>query len=144
LSDSKVFVTAEGFPEADGRPKFFTAAHVAELQAEIENLRTLAATEKREADERILKYPQQYVAELQFPYQWPKFEAPFWIRAVWHDSKSTYIRSDARELPALYEVVDGKPSLIEYQVENGLFRVPKILTEGYLMLGKRRASFSAH
>lgn len=140
--DSKVFVTAQGFPETPDRPRYFAAAHVDALEAELETVRKLIAAEKRDADERIARFQQQYPAQLQFSYKTPKYEGPFFIRAIWNDGRFTYLKTDARELPALYQILDGQPALIDYQVENGVYRVPKVLTDGYLMLGKKRAAFS--
>ena len=37
----------------------------------------------------------------------PKYERPFFVRSIWHDGQFTYIKADATELPALYEVKDG-------------------------------------
>ncbi len=37
----------------------------------------------------------------------------------------TYIKSDARELPALYEVKDDKPAVVNFQVREGTFVVPE-------------------
>ena len=54
----------------------------------------------------------------------------------------TYVKSDARELPALYEVKDGKPAVVNFQVREGTFVVPKVLDRGYLALGEQRFSFS--
>jgi type IV secretory pathway VirB9-like protein len=39
-----------------------------------------------------------------------KYEKPFLVRAMWHDGQFTYVKSDATELPALYELKDGKPA----------------------------------
>jgi hypothetical protein len=78
---------------------------------------------------------------LQFTYHLPKYEKPFYVRAIWNDGRFTYLKTDARELPALYGIVDGQPAVVDYVAENGLLRVPKVLTEGYLVLGKRRAAF---
>ena len=58
-------------------------------------------------------YQQQYPATLQFVYGAPKYEKPFLVRSIWHDGQFTYIKADAHELPALYEVKDGKPALRE-------------------------------
>ena len=38
------------------------------------------------------------------------------MRAIWHDGQFTYIKADATELPALYEIKDGKPALVNFQV----------------------------
>ncbi len=45
--------------------------------------------------------------------------------------------------PALYEVKDGKPALLNFQVHEGTYVVPKVLDKGYLALGKERFDFLA-
>ena len=37
---------------------------------------------------------------------------------------------------------DGKPNLINFQLENGVYIVPKILDRGYLAIGKKKLSFT--
>jgi hypothetical protein len=64
------------------------------------------------------------------------------VRAIWHDGQFTYIKTDARELPALYEMKDGAPALVNFNVENGTYVVPKVVERGYLSLGKERFSFA--
>ena len=39
------------------------------------------------------------------------------MRAIWHDGQFTYLKSDATELPALYELKDGKPAVVNFQVQ---------------------------
>jgi type IV secretion system protein VirB9 len=63
------------------------------------------------------------------------------VRSIWHDGQFTYIKADATELPALYEIKDGKPGLLNFQVQNGTYVVPKVLDRGYLQLGKERFEF---
>jgi len=41
-------------------------------------------------------------------------------------------------------VKDGKPSLINFQLANGVYIVPKILNAGYLAVGKKRVVFARH
>jgi hypothetical protein len=43
--------------------------------------------------------------------------------------------------PALYEVKDKKPSLINFDFSNGLYIVPKELDSGYLAIGKQKVEF---
>jgi len=43
--------------------------------------------------------------------------------------------------PALYEVKDKKPSLINFDFANGLYTVPKDVDAGYLAIGKQRVDF---
>ena len=67
---------------------------------------------------------------------------PFSIVAIWHDGAKTYIRSGARELPALYEEKDGEPSMVQYQVQDGgTYVIHKLLERGYLMVGKEKLYF---
>ena len=54
---------------------------------------------------------------------------------MWHDGQFTYVKSDATELPALYEMKDGKPAIVNFQVREGTYVVPKVLDRGYLVLG---------
>ena len=35
---------------------------------------------------------------------------------MWHDGRFTYLRSGAQESPALYELKDGRPSLVAYDL----------------------------
>jgi hypothetical protein len=70
-----------------------------------------------------------------------KYDRPFLVRAMWHDGAFTYIKSDATELPALYEVKDGKPAMLNFQVHAGTYVVTKVLERGYLAIGKARLEF---
>ena len=60
---------------------------------------------------------------------------------IWNDGQFTYIKADAKELPAVYEVKDGKPALLNFQVHEDTYVVPKVLERGYLALGKERFPF---
>jgi conjugative transfer protein CagX len=75
-------------------------------------------------------------------YGTPKHEKPFFVRAIWHDGQFTYIKTDAHELPALYEMKDGAPALVNFTVENGTYVVPKVVERGYLSLGKEHFGFA--
>jgi type IV secretion system protein VirB9 len=139
--DLKVYVNSD--PNAPkGRTKYYSAAQVDGLQAELEESRAAVEAANRRAAESIATFQQQYPTRLQFPYGSPKYEKPFLVRSIWHDGQSTYIRSDATELPALYETKDGKPGLLNFQVHQGTYVVPKVVDQGYLALGKERFTFS--
>jgi type IV secretory pathway VirB9-like protein len=145
MPDLKVYVTADP-SEAQVKPKYYSAAQVEELQAALAKAKaaTVAATEaaNRRATDSIAAYHQQYPATLQFVYGTPRYAKPFLVRSMWHDGKFTYIKSDATELPALYEMKDGKPAVVNFQVHDGTYVVPKVLDEGYLALGKDHFPFS--
>jgi type IV secretion system protein VirB9 len=126
---------------AGGKPKYYSAAQVEALEAQIADLRESLRDGERKSEEAIAAFRQQYPTKLQFPYALPKYEKPFLVRSMWHDGQFTYVKSDATELPALYEVKDGKPAIVNFQVHEGTFIVPKVLDRGYLALGTQRFTF---
>ena len=85
-----------------------------------------------------------YATKLQFDYPLDSKAArePFLVSAIYHDDAFTYIKCAAREKPALYEIKDGKPNLISFQVENGVYIAPKIIDSGYLAIGKKKLRFT--
>jgi len=95
----------------------------------------------RRTTEALAAYQQEYPGKLQFVYGPQRYTKPFLVRSIWNDGQFTYIKSDATELPALYELKDGKPGLLNFQVQNGTYIVPKVLDRGYLSLGKERFEF---
>ncbi len=83
-----------------------------------------------------------YPTQLHFAYTTGRYEKPFLVRAMWHDGQFTYLQTDATELPALYELKDGEPAALNFQVRGqGTYVVPKVLDRGYFALGKERFSF---
>ena len=140
LPDIKVYVNVDP-SEQSGKPKYFSATQVEALKTELTEARAAVEAAERRATEAIASYQQQYPTRLQFAYGPARYAKPFLVRSIWHDGRFTYIKTDASELPALYEVKDGKPSLLNFQVHDGTYVVPKVLDEGYLSLGKERFTF---
>jgi type IV secretion system protein VirB9 len=143
IPDLKVYVTADP-TEPQGKPKYYSAAQVEDLQAQLTEAKAQVEAANRRATESIAAYQQQYPSKLQFAYGALKYEKPFFVRSMWHDGEFTYIKTDATELPALYEIKDGKPALLNFQVHDGTYVVPKVLDKGYLALGKERFHFLQH
>jgi len=137
--DLKVYVTAD--PSAQRIQKYYSATQVDALQTELREVRAAMETVRTRNEDATAVFRQQYPASLQFAYGAVKYERPFLVKSIWHDGQFTYIKSDAQELPALYEVRDGKPSMVNFQVQNGTYVVPKVLDRGYLALGNERFSF---
>ncbi|MBI4485752.1 MAG: TrbG/VirB9 family P-type conjugative transfer protein [Acidobacteria bacterium] len=142
--DLKVYVAAD--PTAPrGQPKYYSAtqvnAQVNALQAELVQARAALEAATVRTTEAVSTFRQQYPGRLEFAYGTPKYERPFFVRSIWHDGDFTYIKAEARELPALYEVTDGRPSLVNFQVQQGTYVVPKVLERGYLALGNQRFPF---
>ena len=138
--DLKIYVNAsEAAP--NGRPKYYSAADVERLNTELTEARNAIIKTEQRAKEAVTAATQQYPAKLQFVYGAPKYERPFFVRAIWNDGEFTYLKTDARELPALYELKDGKPSVVNFQVHAGTYVIPKVLDRGYLALGDSKFTF---
>src|SRR5215467_11137213 len=89
----------------------------------------------------IDQYKDKYRGLLRFDYRYKQNEAPFNIASIFHDDRFTYIKSDAQEKFTLYEVRDGAPNLINYDLRDGTYVIPKILDRGYVEIGKKRMEF---
>jgi len=138
--DLKIYVNASQ-TAPNGRPKYYSAADVEKLNTELTEARNAIVSTEQRAKEAVTTATQQYPAKLRFVYGTPKYERPFLVRAIWHDGEFTYLKTDARELPALYELKDGKPSVVNFKVNAGTYVIPKVLDRGYLALGESKFTF---
>ena len=149
--DLKLFVEpADESSISGGSPGFQNFVRADEAEAykkELETLRVQMDTQVRAAESRtaelVSKFRADYQKTLQFDYELDKKAAvePFLVSMIYHDDAFTYIKCSAREKPALYEVKDGKPNLINFQFENGVYIAPKVIDEGYLVAGKKKVTF---
>ena len=149
--DLKIFVEPKevsGVTAKSGLRGYVSAAEAEAYKKELETLRTQTADQVRAAQaqsgEQVNHFRSSYATKLQFDFLLDAKAArePFLVSAVYHDDTFTYIKCAAREKPALYEMKDGKPNLINFQLENGVYIVPKILDSGYLAIGKKKLSFT--
>ncbi len=151
--DLKIFVerkeesTING---ASGVPPLARASEVQAYKAAVDAARADAAQAVHAAEERaqkdISEYRERYAGKLEFDYSYnaKAARAPFSVAAIYHDDKFTYIKCSAQEKPTIYELKDGKPNLINFELANGVYVIPKILDQGYLALGKKRLNFERH
>ncbi len=102
--------------------------------------RATAAAEAKLAD-AIAMFRARYPLTLRFPYAFPRNVKPFRVTAIFHDDTCTYIRADASELPALYELKEGVPNLVQFDYRDGVYVVGKVLDRGYLAVGRQRFEF---
>jgi type IV secretory pathway VirB9-like protein len=127
LTDMPVFVPAAELDKAKQEAVAAKAAQTAELKAEAAKAET---------------YRSQYPGSLHFDFTWDEKKGKeLGLQQIWHDDKFTYLRGQFQETPALYEVKDGKGSLINFDFNAGLYTVPKQLDNGYLTIGKKRVDF---
>ena len=119
---------------AVGATQWLPAAEVAAAQtrAQLAQQRSAAAAEQFRAD-----YPTE---ALKFDYTY-RNESPFNVSAIYHDDKFTYIKSSASEKFAVYELKDGKPDLISFQLQDGTYVIPTVVDKGYLEIGKHKLTF---
>jgi type IV secretion system protein VirB9 len=88
------------------------------------------------------EYKSAYPLALKFDYNFKANEAPFDIQSIYHDDKFTYIKTNAPEKFSVYEMKDGKPDLVNYDLRDGTYIIPKIMDSGYVELGKKRMDFT--
>ena len=149
--DLKIFIEpkeSSGFTAKTGLGGYISAGEVEAYKKELAALRAQTSDEIRAAQTRAAedesRFRSDYATKLVFDYAFDPKRArdPFLVSAIYHDDRFTYIRSEARERPALYEIRDGKPNLVSFQLSNGVYIAPKIIDAGYLIVGKRRFNFT--
>jgi type IV secretory pathway VirB9-like protein len=153
--DLKLFIEpkSEGMVSAmNGQPRFVPAQAVEDWRQQAELARAAAkkaaddvqvqiaaatTAVRKEKDKALAQYP----AALNFDYDF-KDQPGFNVSAIYNDGRFTYIKAVPQETPALYEVKDGKPSLVQFQFANGLYTIDKVIDRGYLAMGKKRLHFT--
>jgi hypothetical protein len=108
------------------------------VEAAREETRRVKQTEQTEIDRGI----DHFINNLLFPYHFKADRKPFYVHAIYHDEKFTYIRARPRETPVIYEIADGQPNLINFDYSDGLYTVHKVLDRGYLAIGKAKLYFT--
>ena len=121
---------------SSGPPQFVPAAQLAQSQEQL-------ATLQSHVTQAIDEYKSAYPMELKFDYTFKANEAPFDIQSIYHDDQFTYIHTNAPEKFSVYEIRDGKPNLITYDLREGTYIIPKVMDNGYVELGKKRMELLA-
>jgi len=121
---------------AASRPPQFVPA------AQLEQSKQQVAAIQSHVEQAVDEYKSSYPTQLKFDYVYKANQAPFDIQSIYHDDKFTYIKTNAPEKFSVYEMKDGKPNLVTYDLREGTYIIPKIMDEGYVELGKKRMSFA--
>ena len=127
---------------------YVRAGEAEAYKKELEALRSDTDKEIHEAQsqvaEEISKFRADYQSKLHFDYSLSQkaIQDPFLLSAIYHDERFTYIQCGAHEKPTLYEIKDGKPNLVNFELQNGVYIVPKVLDNGYLTVGKKKLTFT--
>jgi type IV secretory pathway VirB9-like protein len=143
--DLKVFIEPKdesAVAAAAGTPRFVPAQQLEDYREQIElakeETRQAKAASEAAADARVTKF----ISNVRFPFRFESGKKPFYVRAMYTDDAFTYIQARPEETPALYEIKDGKPNLVNFDYKDGVYVVNKILDRGYLAIGKKKLAFS--
>jgi len=143
--DSKIFLLPGDKAAQDRLAEMPVFVPVAELEKARQDAAAAKAAQTAAVKAQELKaesYRSQYPGSLHFDYYWDAKKAKeLGLQQIWRDDKFTYLRGQFQETPALYELKDGKGSLINFDYSDGLYTVPKQLDKGYLAIGKKRVDF---
>ena len=135
-------------PGAVGTPVHEPAFVPRHALRDAEDVAALATDRAREAvssaqralEEGVARHKAEYPRELRFPYEVEDKAAdwPFMVEGMWHDGKVTYIRCLAPEAPAIYEMKDGKPAMVGYDLRDHVYVTQHVLGDGWFQIGKLR------
>jgi type IV secretion system protein VirB9 len=120
---------------ASGPAQFVPAALLEQSKQQVAALQS-------HVEQAVDEYKSAYPTQLKFDYVYKTNEAPFDIQSIYHDDKFTYIKTNAPEKFSVYEMKDGKPNFVTYDLREGTYIIPKIMDDGYVELGKKRMSFT--
>ena len=110
--------------------------------AQLEQAKQQLASLQAHAGAAVDEYKSAYPLQLKFDYTFKGNGEPFNIQSIYHDDKFTYIKTTATEKFSVYEMKDGKPDLINYDLREGTYIIPKVVDRGYVEIGKKHMDFS--
>ncbi len=149
--DSKVFLEADDSlkPSITRLPEFVPVAELDRYRTQAEEAKAAADRSAKEADARKQEvnkgaeaFRAAYPAKLRFNYRWDaKAGTKLGVQQIFADDRFTYIRAKPQEAATLYELKDGKPSLVNFDFADGVYTVAKHVERGYLAIGKTRMDF---
>jgi type IV secretion system protein VirB9 len=151
-ADLKVFVSpvdSTALVAMKDKPRFIPAGSVEIYKKQAQDAQAqLAAQEaalKKELERERVEVRAQATTTIRHDYKYSSSaqKNPFNVTGIYHDDRFTYIEAQPSEAPAVYEVKDGKPSLIQFEFDpkSGRYTIDKILDDGYLRVGKSQLRF---
>jgi type IV secretion system protein VirB9 len=138
LPDLKVLVEPadhSSLVASSGPAEFVPAAQLEQSKAQYAALQS-------HVTQAVDEFKSDYQTKLRFDYKFNAMKAPFDIESIYHDDKFTYITTKATEKFAVYDMKDGKPNLVTYDLRNGTYIIPIVMDNGYVQLGKKKMSFT--
>lgn len=130
---------------ATGQPRFVPAREIEDYRQQAEIAKEQARNAEQGArvaiERETSEFRRHYPENLRFEYRFEAGKKPFRVTAMYHDGKFSYIQAHPQEPPALYELKDGKPDLVQFEFRDGTYVVSKVLDRGYLVIGKQKLPF---
>jgi len=120
---------------ANGPPQFVPATQLEDSRQQFAALQSHVA-------QAVDEYKSAYLTQLKFDYFYKANEAPFNIQSIYHDDRFTYIKTNAPEKFSVYEMKDGRPNVVTYDLREGTYIIPKVMDAGFVELGKKRMGFT--
>ena len=144
--DIKLFLDSTDVESLKKPPTFVPAAEAARTKVELEQTQAELEHVKKDAQQQVRSDEDQYRAlypqKLTFDFSFERDKAPFNIHSVFRDDKFTYIAANPDEVASFYEVKDGKPNLVQFQYQNGVYVIRDLVDHGYLQVGKKRTDIA--
>ena len=131
--DLKVFVEPKDesmISAAGAAPRFVSAQTLDDYRQQTELAKEETRQVKQTAQTEIDSGINRFLSNVRFPYRFEAGRKPFFVRAMYHDEKFTYIQARPEETPVLYEIADGKPNLVNFEYSDGVYVIHKILGIG--------------
>ena len=144
--DLKIFVDLKDdamLAASRSGPKFVSAQELDHYKDELQKARQETTQVKATEQAAIKQGVSQFVSQVRFSYRFEAGKKPFFVRAMYHDDRFTYIQARPEETPTLYEIKDGQPNLVNFDYKDGVYVVGKILDRGYLVIGKQKLAFTS-
>src|SRR6185312_958982 len=136
-ADLKIFVNpvdSTALVAMKDKPRFIPAASIEIYKKQAEKAQAQLALEqaslKKELARERVEARAQATAAIRHDYQYSSAaqKSPFHVTGIYHDDRFTYIEAQPSEAPAVYEIKDGKPSLIQFEFDPkaGRYTIDKI------------------
>ena len=135
--DSKVFIDADSALAkriADTRP-WLSPDDADRLRTEVNEAKKGVAAANASVDTKVDDFRSKYPAKLHFDYKYDqKIAEKLGVHSIYTDGKFLFVSASPLHAPTLYEVKDGKPTVIAFDFKEGLYAAP-VINEGYLAIG---------
>lgn len=142
--DLKVFVDLKDdamVSAANGPARFVSSQEIANFRQQLDLAKQETLSVQAATQTAIEVGKKNFIDHVRFPYRFEAGKRPFNVRAMFTDDKFTYIQARPDEAPTLYEIKEGKPSLVDFKYQEGLYVVTKIIDRGYLTVGRQKLKF---